>query len=304
VIDFHVHIGPSELLSRWWGFEEFHDAFFRGGLLEHAVVMPNVSKKKPVDVLNDEFLEDFCRHYNHPLFDVMHPFLMISPYDMGRTFEQIHCHQQLISGIKYHPSYCQVTANDSSMALFWEAARELDFPVLVHCGRNEKSHIKHLILAAQKHQDVTFIGAHLGGNATELVDEALGLLQESDPGNVMLDVSAIKLPWLVERAVGAIGADRILYGSDEPYADIRVAEACVEWADISERAREMIFHENARRLLGIDEGGDDRRVRVSHLSERGDGEKRDGISRGGDREASADDGSGPAGGLYRSDGDR
>ena len=48
------------------------------------------------------------------------------------------------------------------------------------------------------------------------------------------------------------GAERILYGTDLPFADVEpAAEAFVQRLDCTDAERELIYHGNAETLLGI-----------------------------------------------------
>jgi hypothetical protein len=124
---------------------------------------------------------------------------------------------------------------------------------LVHCGRNKLSHISHLIKIAKIFKDVIFIGCHLGGNATDLIEEAIFLLGKEKLNNIYLDTSAGKLPHLIEEATKRLGIDKILYGSDEPYADIRIGKMCVELADISDDDKERIFGKNLLNIIRVND---------------------------------------------------
>lgn len=64
---------------------------------------------------------------------------------------------------------------------------------------------------------------------------------------------------LIEWAVGQVGADRLLFGSDTPVYFTAAQKARIELADIDASARRAILCENAARLLdegqALEEGG-------------------------------------------------
>ena len=106
-----------------------------------------------------------------------------------------------------------------------------------------------IIKAAEKNNEVDFIAAHLGGNASDLIDEAIDLLKPLKLPNLYLDTSAVKLPWLIERATNELGFEKIIFGSDEPYSDLRVSKYCLDLADVDKKG--CIFFKNISQLLGV-----------------------------------------------------
>ena len=70
--------------------------------------------------------------------------------------------------------------------------------------------------------------------------------------NIYLDTSYAPHPRRIEFAVKTIGAKRILFGSDFPYADPVIGLKIVQRASISEKERKLILGENATRLLKIE----------------------------------------------------
>jgi len=241
-IDCHVHIGKTEKTRYYYTFESYRELMKENGI-DKAVIFPNVSSVEPANALNNRFLSD--KNLDRALF---YPFLLVDPRFSPALLMQIN--EKEISGVKFHPSITGYTACSKQMNSFWECCRAKKIPALVHCGRHEISHIRYLILAAKTFPQVNFIGAHLGGNATELVDAALTLLSEEKPvDNIYLDTSGVNLPGLIERAVSVMGEDKILFGSDVPYQDLRIGKVCIELADIEAVVKEKIFYGNVRGLL-------------------------------------------------------
>lgn len=69
--------------------------------------------------------------------------------------------------------------------------------------------------------------------------------------NVMITTSANCSPEALSCALLALGADRLLFSTDYPYASMERTTRFVETAPISEMDREKIFHVNAGRLLNL-----------------------------------------------------
>lgn len=243
-IDNHIHIGRSEKLKgRHLTFKSCYN-LIKSYDIDKAAVMPNLSGIIANSVLNKEMM---CEYSKSEFKDHFYPMIVIDSKDM-RTLDQISEYKDEIVGLKYHPSIAEKPLTDKKLETFLETAVNYNLPVLVHCGRHWRSHVSYVIKAANTFKSLTFIAAHMGGGATDLIFESLDLIGESKSDNIYLDTSAGKLPWLIEEGVRLIGANHILFGSDEPYADIRVAKYCVDLCDITDDDKEKIFCKNFKEI--------------------------------------------------------
>ncbi|GIS63043.1 MAG: hypothetical protein CM1200mP2_52680 [Planctomycetaceae bacterium] len=59
------------------------------------------------------------------------------------------------------------------------------------------------------------------------------------------------MPQLVEWAVGEIGADRILYGTDTPLYSAEMQRARIDHAELTDDQKKLILRENAVALLDL-----------------------------------------------------
>ncbi|ACB76169.1 amidohydrolase family protein [Opitutus terrae] len=99
---------------------------------------------------------------------------------------------------------------------------------------------------ADRYPRVRIIMAHLTGCGVR------GVLAVKPHANVWVDTSgAAPEAGLLEFAVEQLGAKRILYGSDVPVRDFRVAIARVKGSALRAPAQRAILHDNARDLLGL-----------------------------------------------------
>jgi predicted TIM-barrel fold metal-dependent hydrolase len=231
IIDFHFHIGRTEKCSVGYSVKGCLGYMRTYGISE-TVVMPNLSSNYTSSSLNKDFLKQF------PI-DKLHPILLADQRDK-ETFRQVE--ENDIVGIKVHPSVFRCAVNSVYMTGFWELCKYKNIFALIHCGRDELSNFTNLLKVANDWPEITFIAAHLGGGATDLVEKAL---QNDIPQNVYMDISASKVPRLIRQAVSVLGSDKILFGSDEPYADYRVTKYCLDLAGVSED----IYSKNAEKVL-------------------------------------------------------
>lgn len=159
-------------------------------------------------------------------------------------------------GVKLHPDYQETFITDAGYVRIMECARDLDLIVVTHAGvdagysgcpvRCAPSLAKELI---QKVPYSKFVLAHYGGN--ELFGEVYDLLCDED---VYFDTSYV-LRYIGEETFKKIlsrhGEDRILFGSDTPWSDIRKDVEIIQSFALNQQTEEKIFCGNAKKLLGI-----------------------------------------------------
>lgn len=247
IIDNHVHIGKTEKSERFFNIKSYYELMKKNNI-DKAVIMPNLSNIEETPSLNSVFLLKF-RLQPQEVQDDLFPFILIDGKYKNEIRQQISRFNDYIYGLKYHPSIMEAEIVDRNLYDFFDLASIYNLPVLVHCGRHKRSHIFYITQVAKKFKDVNFIAAHMGGGATDLIEETISILEKEKLNNIYLDTSASKLPWLIEQAVKRLGSDKIIHGSDEPYADIRIGKICVELADISDNDKELIFGKNLLNII-------------------------------------------------------
>jgi uncharacterized protein len=175
-----------------------------------------------------------------------------------------------IAGIKLFPGYLPFYPHDPRLAPLYEFAHRRGLPVLVHQGDtlDRQGLVKfarpiELDEVAVRYPDVRFVLCHFGN---PWVEEAAEVVYKNE--NVYADTSGLlahpSAPYferMVEQcrrrlfqAVISVGAaDRILYGSDWPLEELRVAVALVDRLELPEEDRVKILGGNAARLFQLPE---------------------------------------------------
>jgi predicted TIM-barrel fold metal-dependent hydrolase len=162
-----------------------------------------------------------------------------------------------IAGIKIHPSWHNTYPFDDSYKAFWEFTSENGIVVLTHSWNPNVAN------KAQKYSDPEFfekvlkdypsqklILAHAGGRG-EYFLKVLEILKRNK--NFYVDFAGDSFPrGMIERYVNEIGSERILFGSDIPWIDVRYHISYILNSDISDQDRKNIFSSNAKRLFGLD----------------------------------------------------
>ena len=140
-------------------------------------------------------------------------------------------------GIKIHPSYHGYDIEDYADALFSFAA-ERGAVLLMHPQKIEK-----MPLWADKYPEMKLIIAHLGSTAH------VEAIRAAKHGNIYTDTSggASSLNYVLEYAVRTVGADKILFGTDDyscAFQYGRIALSC-----LADEDKEKILLKNALRLF-------------------------------------------------------
>jgi predicted TIM-barrel fold metal-dependent hydrolase len=153
-----------------------------------------------------------------------------------------------IAALKIHPSFLRTRPDDSELVAYWRWAERHGRPVVVHCGRwQEMSSFRFCIEAAQRYPTVHVIAAHMGGDSPELV---LATIEGAKSlSNLYLGTESIRQPWLIQRAVDALGAQQIIFGSDYNLNSPRSFQCIIDDLNISTEERALILGQNLNGLL-------------------------------------------------------
>ena len=180
--------------------------------------------------------------YMHRLIDevdCLYQWVVVDPRieETLQQAERMLKHKKCV-GIKLHPLYHKYPLEEYADKIFSLAAR-FQTVVLIHVEK-EASYI---LPMADRYPDVTFIVAHLGGEA--YVDA----VEFAKHRNVYTDTSGIASSnnLMVEYAYSRIGADRILFGTDTYSAAFQRGR--IEFALIPRADKQKILRDNALRLF-------------------------------------------------------
>lgn len=153
------------------------------------------------------------------------------------------------TGIKIHPHAHAYEIRDHGDALFAFVA-EHDAVVLTHSG-DPGSYPEDFLPWIDRYPNVTLILAHLGNSDDGGIQRQVYAVRHARHDNVYIDTSSARsiLSGLIEWAVGEVGADRLLFGTDTPLYWPACQKARIETAEISPEAKAAILRTNAARLL-------------------------------------------------------
>ena len=161
-------------------------------------------------------------------------------------------------GLKLHPVLQNVRLLDERMAIAAEVFWDRGLPVLAHVGigqyyhdpcpwpvNNQYGDPEDFFEFCDRHPGKDIIGAHMADSAQDIVDNV------KDWSHVYADTSFCSAE-AARKAVSAMGAEHILFGTDYPFTHEKYNIAVIEeaFADDSE-TMDLVFYGNIARLLGI-----------------------------------------------------
>ena len=172
--------------------------------------------------------------------------------------------QNGFKGVKIHQGHYNISADDPRLIDFYKKCIDLDITVAFHTGFSPVQHIDRYITTmpltidelAHRFPELRIVMCHAGGNWFQ--DGIMIALRNK---NVYVDLAGI--PWLCSflvypevdwrtlicRMVKVLGADRIIYGTDN-MDDMMTPEMIME-LDILEEEKHMILGGTAKRVYNL-----------------------------------------------------
>lgn len=153
-------------------------------------------------------------------------------------------------GIKVHPTTHRCAVDDDAYSWVWELALETDAVVLAHSqAACPYSHPNRFSSVADRYPRLRLILAHAGVDP-EGFRATVDVLGKHP--NLYADICGSFITgdwirWLVQQ----LGADRVLYGSDLPFIDLRYALGRVVGAGLDDASLRAVLGDNARRLFSL-----------------------------------------------------
>jgi uncharacterized protein len=159
-------------------------------------------------------------------------------------------------GIKIHPSFVRVPADDPRYAPVWQFASDRGLPIVTHTWSvSSYNPVQVLSLPekfrpmVEKYPGVRFVMGHSGGRGDGRL-QAISMARELP--NAYMDISGdIMDRHFLEDMVSGGVERKILFGSDYPWLDQRAHLSCVYLARIPDETKAMILAGNARTVFRL-----------------------------------------------------
>lgn len=152
-----------------------------------------------------------------------------------------------IRGLKLHPTTIILPPNAPAVIEFVRLAGELRVPVLFHSGDEPNALPLQIGKCAEACPDTDIIMGHMGG--TFFWEDALRVAQKYP--NVYLEPSGNPLPDIIQKAVRAVGAERVVFGTDMPAIHPKVERYKLDHAGLTPDQKELVCSRNIARLMGL-----------------------------------------------------
>lgn len=267
IIDAHAHIFPDKIAEKAAaGIGGFYDgmAIDSGGTLSELLrkgeeagvdrfLVQSVATVPQQVVSINNYIAECVKNYPGKLigFGAMHP-----------DFENINGEAERIiglglRGIKLHSDFQGFDTDDETAFPIYDAAEEFGLPILFHVGdkRSDRSSPERLLKVVKRFPKLTVIGAHLAG--WSMWDRGAKLfgdyIRDNPKCRFYTDCSSSLYAMSPEHAAELIrkfGAERVMWGTDYPMWNAKEELERFFALPLTERERELILSENARRILG------------------------------------------------------
>ncbi len=176
-------------------------------------------------------------------------YLRINPWygEKARDLFRRAVREDGIRGLKLHPTTIILPPNAPAVIEFVRLAGDLGVPVLFHSGDDPNALPLQIGECAAACPDTNVIMGHMGG--IFFGEDAIRVAERH--ANVYLEPSGNPRPDIVRKAVDAVGAERVVFGTDAPAMHPSVELKKVALAGLRPEERELVLWKNVARLMSI-----------------------------------------------------
>lgn len=261
IIDFHTHAFPDRIaeqaiksLSEKSNLNPFTDGTIsdtdkkmKTWGIDRRVMLSIATNPKQQTKVNN-----FAIEVNNE--DTVYAFGSVHPLANDALEELERIKKAGLKGIKLHPEYQEFKIDDEKMYPIYEKCIKLGFILVFHAGKDIaypdslNAPPEAINRLSKDFGGAKFVMAHFGSYG--LNDLALEYVAGCD---FYIDTSFSK--GYVKKEMGEAiikkhGADKVLFGSDCPWADPKETFDFINSFDLTNEEKEKIFYKNALKLLG------------------------------------------------------
>lgn len=251
IIDAHTHLGVTPDVY----YANYNDENVISLLREFNVVKSICSHTIGI-FFSIEAQVDYISDLSEKFGGYIYWYVVYDPRKAERSIEIIGKLRNNINfaGVKIHPYIHETSLDSKNYDLLWEYSELNDIVILSHTWSpytdNPKQFFSNPLLletVLKRFGSLKIILGHSGGKMNfyqKVMDFA------SKYKSVYLEFSGdIFYPGIFNKALSSVGKERVLFGSDMPMFDIRYPVINVLKSDISDKDKENIFYNNAKRLF-------------------------------------------------------
>lgn len=144
-------------------------------------------------------------------------------------------------GLKLHPWLQGFYANADFLDPILDICRSYDVPVEFHTGTPPYTQVFQVACQAKRHPGVRFIFCHMGLNYQwrDCIDVG------KQYNNTYFETCGISYAFAIKRIIRELGADRIMFGTDNPFLFPRTELLKIEDLSLSGKELDYIYYKTA-----------------------------------------------------------
>jgi len=246
IIDFHAHLGPYFNMHIPADSAEDMIRMMDSCGIDRVIVSPTPGIISDIEYGNDIMLASIKKHrgriYGACMVNGHYPELSVD--ELNRCFET----EADVKIVKLHPILAECKMDDQRMKGIYEFTADRKLFMIVHTWLDSDPYgnVDLFARVAKDYPDINWLMGHSGGpygtfRAVEIAKEL---------PNVFLDLTMSMCPARqIEFFIEEVGADRIIFGTDNPFIDPRpqIGRLCL--ADITQEDRIKIMGGNVKRYI-------------------------------------------------------
>ncbi len=188
---------------------------------------------------------------------MLYAYLVFNPNFAKKSLDIIreYINHEAVVGVKIHPSWHSCYPHDERYGKFWKYADSNGIAVLTHTWNpnvpNKSQKFSDPVFfekIAASHPGVKIILAHAGGRG-DYFYKVIDLIEGNK--NLYVDFAGdIFEPFLIKSYVDIVGSDKLLFGTDLPWVDLRYYLSNIINSQIADTDRQNILGLNALKLFG------------------------------------------------------
>ena len=129
---------------------------------------------------------------------------------------------------------------------------ELQIPVVIASGYPWVSEASQVGDLARRFPNVTLIMTHGGQINISGLGQADAMTALRTRANVCMETSGVYRQDFLEDVATQVGPERVLFGSNSPFMDMRLELERARWANLAEDSKALILAGNAQRIFKLD----------------------------------------------------
>ena len=258
MIDTHVHCFPDALAARALSKTNLYGTYETDATITGQLRLARREGIRKVVVLHTANRPDSMAHVNefalkvNGMDDQVISFGAIHPHAPNAVAEVERLYALGIRGIKFQPIRQQFSVDEPCCKPIFQKIGELGMMTVIHGGRSVRTKEFPVLPSAVAAYIDCFQGApvvlsHMGGMflSNEEIKQAASLPVLTDTALCVRHLDQDKFQFALEQ----FGVERVMFGTDMPWASMEKEKAYIEKSGLTEAEKELIWDGNAEHYL-------------------------------------------------------